>query len=237
MPSAWLARLELNGFAVIPDVLPPAEVERLRAATSVASNDGHALRGLLELDWVRDLARTEAVHSLMEAALGKGCFAVRGIFFDKIPGANWLVPPHQDLSIALAEQRETDDFGPWSRKEGVVHVQPPREILERMATIRLHLDNCDQTNGALRVVPASHRNGKLDGDSIADATKGGETVVPRTRRRCNDFLSLAHPRLLPRPFPLAPPRRPSGIRRLRTTKRPPMALENLKFNLIGQGAQ
>lgn len=178
MTPYWPSQLESNGFAVIPGVLQPTEVERLRQKIGLASKDGHALRGLLELDWVRELARSETVRSLMEAALGKECFAVRGLFFDKIPGANWLVPPHQDLSIAVEEQRETVGFSPWSRKEAVVHVQPPREILESMATIRLHLDECDESNGVLRVVPASHRDGKLKGDALSRATKQGETVVP-----------------------------------------------------------
>jgi ectoine hydroxylase-related dioxygenase (phytanoyl-CoA dioxygenase family) len=40
-------------------------------------------------------------------------------------------------------------------------VLPPREILESIVTVRLHLDDCDASNGALRVVPGSHRHGVI----------------------------------------------------------------------------
>lgn len=54
-----------------------------------------------------------------------------------------------------------DGWGPWSRKEGVHHVQPPREVLDAMVTVRLHLDSTDEQNGPLRVLPGSHREGIL----------------------------------------------------------------------------
>src|SRR5205809_630917 len=57
-------------------------------------------------------------------------------------------------------------FGPWSVKDGVPHVQPPVHLLEQMLTTRLHLDDCDETNGALRVLPGSHRLGRLSGERI-----------------------------------------------------------------------
>ena len=49
-----------------------------------------------------------------------------------------------------------------AQKAGVQHVQPPTEVLERMLTIRLHLDPCPSTKGALRVVPGSHRLGRIN---------------------------------------------------------------------------
>ena len=35
-----------------------------------------------------------------------------------------------------------------------------------MLTARLHLHDCDQTNGALRVVPGTHRLGRLSAERI-----------------------------------------------------------------------
>lgn len=92
--------------------------------------------------------------------------AVRAIFFDKSPETNWLVTWHQDLTIAVREKREVDGFGPWSMKDGLPHVQPPAELLERMLTLRLHLDDADGENGALRVLPGTHALGKLDAERI-----------------------------------------------------------------------
>ena len=53
------------------------------------------------------------------------------------------------------------DYHPWSVKAGISHVQPPRAILEQMLTVRIHLDRTDESNGALKVIPGSHRQGKL----------------------------------------------------------------------------
>jgi ectoine hydroxylase-related dioxygenase (phytanoyl-CoA dioxygenase family) len=94
---------------------------------------------------------------------------VRAIFFDKSPEVNWLVPWHQDLTIAVREKLDVAGFGPWSVKEGIPHVQPPLEVLESMVTLRIHLDDTDETNGALRVLPGTHLRGKLNSAEIAAA--------------------------------------------------------------------
>jgi ectoine hydroxylase-related dioxygenase (phytanoyl-CoA dioxygenase family) len=49
----------------------------------------------------------------------------------------------------------------------VTHVQPPVEILERMLSIRLHLDAADETNGGLWVAPGSHLLGRLPASEAA----------------------------------------------------------------------
>jgi ectoine hydroxylase-related dioxygenase (phytanoyl-CoA dioxygenase family) len=84
------------------------------------------------------------------------------LLFDKAPAANWKVPWHQDTAIAVAERVEVPGFVGWSVKDGVTHVHPPVEILERMVALRIHLDDCGPDNGPLRVLPGSHRHGKLD---------------------------------------------------------------------------
>jgi hypothetical protein len=70
---------------------------------------------------------------------------VRAIYFDKSSDANWLVPWHQDLTLALRERLESPGFGPWSVKDGIPHVQPPVELLERMLTVRIHFDDADES--------------------------------------------------------------------------------------------
>lgn len=102
---------------------------------------------------------------------------VRAIFFDKSPASNWLVPWHQDVTIAVARQMEVPGFGPWSRKDGIPHVQPPVALLEGMLAVRLHLDDCDATNGALRVLPGTHRCGRLGPAQIAATRSAGAEVV------------------------------------------------------------
>ncbi len=102
---------------------------------------------------------------------------VRGIYFDKRPETNWLVTWHQDLTLAVAERVEMLGFGPWSVKDGIPHVQPSVDLLEQMLTVRLHLDDADSDNGALRVLPGTHRMGRLNAESITRCRETHAEVV------------------------------------------------------------
>ncbi len=174
-----------RGFAAQNRVMEFEEVEHWREIVAQINGAGvskrqsvFAIRNLLDAPEIQELARSKPIRALIEPVLGPHCFAARGIFFDKTPDANWKVPFHQDLSIAVQEKCESEGFGPWSQKAGAVHVQPPREILENMLTIRLHLDACDAQNGALRVIAGSHRLGKLDAAQIALQTAQIAEIVP-----------------------------------------------------------
>jgi ectoine hydroxylase-related dioxygenase (phytanoyl-CoA dioxygenase family) len=161
-----------KGFAIIPMVLAATEVDALLLAVETVSlPEANAARGgvrnLIErVPKVRELAASSAIRSLVESILGKEAFAVRGIFFDKTPEANWKVPWHQDLTIAVAEKRPVPGFGPWTVKDGVQHVQPATEVLEGMLAVRIHLDECGPDNGPVRVLPGSHLNGRLGAEQI-----------------------------------------------------------------------
>lgn len=158
-----------EGWAVTPAVVPSSVLDaNSDALTTFQDSDSRrgGLRNLLDVQVVRALARSAPVRSVAEAVLGPDCLAVRGLFFDKSPGANWRVAWHQDLTIAVRVRREVEGFGPWSEKAGVIHVQPPAHILERMLAVRVHLDSCGPEAGPVRVLPGSHRAGKLDPTDI-----------------------------------------------------------------------
>jgi ectoine hydroxylase-related dioxygenase (phytanoyl-CoA dioxygenase family) len=131
------------------------------ASTSHTSQERSGQRNLLDLPDMRDFAASSEVLSLVHPILGEDAFPVRGIFFDKKDGANWKVPWHQDVTIAVTDRIDVDGYSPWSVKQGVLHVQPPASVLENMLTVRLHLDDCPESNGALRVIPESQTHGKL----------------------------------------------------------------------------
>jgi ectoine hydroxylase-related dioxygenase (phytanoyl-CoA dioxygenase family) len=69
---------------------------------------------------------------------------------------------HQDLTIPVAGRVDSPQCQAWSCKEGTLHVQPPTSLLEELVAVRVHLTDCDESNGALYVVPGSHRFGRLD---------------------------------------------------------------------------
>jgi Phytanoyl-CoA dioxygenase (PhyH) len=125
------------------------------------------IRNILELlPSVQQLSESQEILALVEPILGNPAQVVRGIFFDKQPTANWKVPWHQDVTIAVKNRLDLPDYQPWSLKGGIHHVQPPAAILEQMLTVRIHLDRTDESNGALKVIPGSHCDGKLSDDPI-----------------------------------------------------------------------
>ena len=105
--------------------------------------------------------RQPPLPELLEAVLGLGCGLVRGLFFDKPPERSWSLPWHKDLTIAVRDNRLPSRlFRKPTTKAGVPHVEAPREVLEAMLTVRIHLDDVTEENGPLFVVPGSHRTGK-----------------------------------------------------------------------------
>jgi hypothetical protein len=157
-------QIECDGYAIVRNLL--GEEERRELINALGPLAAAGRRGLLGLKPVASIARSARSIDVVRPHLRGTPIPVRAIYFDKSTAANWLVPWHQDLSLAVRERRELPGFGTWSIKDGIPHVQPPTELLEQMLTIRLHLDPADESNGALRVLPGSHRRGRLSPEQI-----------------------------------------------------------------------
>jgi ectoine hydroxylase-related dioxygenase (phytanoyl-CoA dioxygenase family) len=175
LPLSYKIDIEEHGFSIVENVTAEKEVEALRSAIELAINESrdstsvrdrggvYAIRNVTEVvPEVRALHRHSGIAQLVEPILGSKAMLVRGLMFDKSPESNWGIFWHQDLSIAVRQREDVPDFGPWSVKAGIQHVQPPPSILKKMLTVRLHLDDCIESNGALRVLPGSHRSSRLN---------------------------------------------------------------------------
>lgn len=164
------------GSAPIRAFLSAAQCGALRGALDAdargsrrRAGDTYAVRNIL---WenallVRLLAET-GIDELASAVMERSAFSVQAILFDKNPAANWLVPGHQDVVMPIAEQVEEAGFAGWSVKAGVPHVELPAPVLAGLLAVRIHLDGCDADNGALAVVPGSHRRGRLTAAQLAE---------------------------------------------------------------------
>jgi ectoine hydroxylase-related dioxygenase (phytanoyl-CoA dioxygenase family) len=163
-----------NGFQIVQGLVCQPECRLLGEVLGKVSSGRRALLGIPE---VANLAFGRSVLAHVEAHLGTGSFPVRSLFFDKTLESNWAVAWHQDLTIATRMKIEVPGFGPWTEKNQIPHVQPPHSLLERMLTVRIHLDTADEGNGALRVVPGSHRLGRIAaGDVHHLRTQMGERL-------------------------------------------------------------
>jgi len=91
---------------------------------------------------MRNLAEDLRLLEIVRAVLGPTAIPFRATLFDKSPSSNWLVARHQDTALPLREKVETPGWGPWSRKEGVIYSHAPKEALEQVLALRIHLAAC-----------------------------------------------------------------------------------------------
>ena len=50
-------------------------------------------------------------------------------------------PQMQDTTVAVKTHRDVMGFGPWVNKAHFYHAQAPAEMMARMISVRLHLDD------------------------------------------------------------------------------------------------
>ena len=167
--------LEQDGFTIAGGILSPEERRELLSLLGPVLGAGR--RRLLAEPTVARLARSKKILALVRPHLAEEPLPVRAIYFDKSPDANWLVAWHQDLTLSVRARVDVPGFGPWSTKKGIPHVQPPVELMQQMLAVRLHLDDADASNGALRVLPGSHRFGRLSSDRVQKLRAEGSEVV------------------------------------------------------------
>lgn len=158
------------GFSVINDIYSPEEIAVIGGAIEQVDTAKPTFRKSKELFAIRQFLReipkvfplifNAKLRSLIDE-ISSDAFVVKSIYFDKPAQSNWFVAWHQDLTISVKERKDTPGFGPWTIKQNQFAVQPPLPILENIFTVRIHLDETDSSNGALRVVPGSHRKGIL----------------------------------------------------------------------------
>lgn len=184
--------IQENGFTVINNVFSEEEIKKIgeiiqnidtSKETFRKSEDLFAIRQFLkEIPQVRELVFNENIKNIITEIFGEKYFVVKSIYFDKPERSNWYVAYHQDLTISVDKKTDLPGFGPWTTKQNQFAVQPPIDILENIFTIRIHLDDTDEYNGALKVIPKSHAKGiyrpetidwSVETETICRVHKGG----------------------------------------------------------------
>lgn len=176
--AAHTSQMNETGYAVIPAIVGAAELGEIAGCVDDLVHDGVGTRRLIEFPWCSELAERLMRDHRVSRVLPVKAVAVQCTLFAKSIENNWLVSLHQDLSIPVAERVDSPGCQGWSEKEGGLFVQPPASVLEGVMALRLHLDDCDERNGALRVVPGSHRLGRLTAEEVGRTKDGrGEVIV------------------------------------------------------------
>lgn len=176
--------LAADGYVLLPGVFDAAAVRDLLAACgdvlarhaddpAILSDATRAVSGARDLFrlWPAavELARAPQLRDFLLAELGPGAGVVRGLFFDKPPGHGWALPWHKDYTVAVTAHGPLGRFRKPTTKAGIPHLEAPTELLSRMLTARVHLDDMTDENGPLRVLPGSHRFDRTDADEARPA--------------------------------------------------------------------
>ncbi len=176
--AGYGSQLNEAGYVVIADMLDGAKLREIARFAGGLVCDRAGTRRLIELPWCRELAVGLMHDERLSGFLSTEVIPVQCALFVKSMENNWLVSLHQDLSIPVAERVESPGCQGWSEKEGELFVQPPVSVLNTVLALRLHLDDCNERNGALRVVPGSHRLGRLTtAEAIRAKDEHGEVCV------------------------------------------------------------
>lgn len=187
-----------SGFAIVPGVFSIVELEEICSVIASSDQQGETFRQAKDVFAIRQLMTTlpglvplvfnTSLKKIFDQVAKPGYFLVKSIFFDKPADSNWYVPLHQDLTISVDRKYDLPGYGLWTQKHRQYAVQPPVEILENIVTIRIHLDDTDAFNGALHVIPGSHRNGicrketlkRAPGDEVVCSMNAGAVMVMRS---------------------------------------------------------
>jgi ectoine hydroxylase-related dioxygenase (phytanoyl-CoA dioxygenase family) len=175
--EATADQLAACGYAIVDRVVSDEIVAKTCAA--IADLQVRAgTRRLLDALWCLELAEQIAREPTLARLMPSDAVPVQCTLFEKSARQNWLVSLHQDLSIPVAARVNSPLCSAWSEKEGELFVQPPITVLQQTLAVRLHLDDCGERNGALRVVPRSHCLGRLTSrEAIQARDAWGEVVV------------------------------------------------------------
>jgi ectoine hydroxylase-related dioxygenase (phytanoyl-CoA dioxygenase family) len=166
-----------SGFTILNGIYSKEEVTNIlylidntssTNETFRRSKDLFAIRQFLkEIPDLKFLLFNDKLKAAIHNLLGANFFLVKSIFFNKPENSNWFVSYHQDLTISVDKKLELENYGPWTTKQNQFAVQPPLEILNSIYTIRIHLDDTDENNGALKIIPKSHTMGVLKSEDIS----------------------------------------------------------------------
>jgi len=162
------AEIEQRGFSILPSMFSQNETGELvrDLGKSALRRSKAGIRHALRHEAIRDLAAEPKLLIVARDFLGPEATPFRATLFDKSPQANWLVVWHQDTALPLRERRDASGWGPWSVKDGIIYAHAPATALSQVLAIRVHLDDSEEDNGPLRVLPGSHVKGVLSDDDI-----------------------------------------------------------------------
>ena len=175
--------LEANGFSIRDVIFTQSEVNTLIQVIENYSDDFSIRQLVNQIPEIQEIIfENKLFRELFQSICSENYFLSKAIYFNKPSKSNWFVGYHQDMSISVKEKIVDENYTNWTLKKDQLGVIPPVDILKSMVTFRIHLDDTNDTNGALRVIPKSHQKGIIRIDESFDQSILGEEIVCEVNR-------------------------------------------------------
>lgn len=158
--------LEEHGCCLVPAYISQEVLKTLRDTLFYDETPGE--RCLLDHPTVRETALALKQELSSTGHISANSVAIQAIAFNKTASTNWKVAWHQDLMFPFAEKVSADYFDLPTLRQGIHYARPPESVLSQLLAVRLHLDDCDATNGPLRISPGTHLAGILKTAAIPE---------------------------------------------------------------------
>lgn len=188
--------LNNKGFSIVEGIYTDTEIESIISCIDKADQTNTTFRKSADLFAIRQVVKeipeiipfvfNDNLRKLIADIAGNDYFIVKSIYFDKPEKSNWYVAYHQDLTISVDKKATLENFMNWTKKQNQFAVQPTISILENITTLRIHLDETNSENGALKVIENSHSKGifrpenidwKNEKETTCDVPKGGVMLM------------------------------------------------------------
>ncbi len=189
-----VVQLEHKGSAIIDNIYTKREVDKICTSLNNHFKDQgkkmkkeYAIRRLLmEMPQLNELLFNKNLNIILKA-INPEAYLTKAIYFNKEEANNWYVTTHQDVAINVAKgdkhkkaekvwKKMVNGYYGWTEKDDVVSVCPPEDISKNRFTVRIHLDDANERNGALKIIPGSHNATHTD-ETIGMITENSIPVV------------------------------------------------------------
>ncbi len=175
-------KLYHEGFCTIPHVYTPKEVRRMKKLIyDYCRDNGYPKRDMRVgtlLKRIPELKKVIFNANLLKIlnAIDPRLFLIRSVFTERVVPGDWDSFWHQDMFINATEKVDDKAFTGWEKKtDGYVAVAP-EHYLHNAVTVRIHLDDAEESNGAMKVIPGSHQRKLLD-EEMALLTRNSAAVI------------------------------------------------------------
>lgn len=182
--------LEREGWCLWPQSVEASSLMTLEGALPWITTPS---RRPVPLAPLRDWLSSTELPARIEACLGPGARVVRALLMAKGEGQDWDIGWHRDTTFAVKSPKAVPGFESWVDKGPFWQVQAPLDLVAKVRSLRLHLDDSGPDTGPLLVKPGSHRGEEREpislharrGDAILmhplllHASERPRTLIPR----------------------------------------------------------